>query len=463
MNKWFSSLQFRVLVGFAFALGLVVLGLILFASVSIDQETQRFQKEVTEAEAGRTREKVIQNSRESGYVGADEKEIIIPPVPTWHILIRDSKGRVIAHSQEQVGVPDWDDSSAAWVVPIYGEEGDTQVGEAGRLMIRPVSLTVTEVEPPPSRLISAFRRSVLWAGLAVGGIGVASIFLVTRRILVPVRHLTLAVGKMAQGDFLQRVPVKGQGEIGQLAQTFNDMASELERAEKHRKQLIADVAHELRTPLTNARGYVEAIKDGLMSPEGEAIEAIYRQVDRLSKLVDDLRLLSLAESGYLELNLEPDSIPELLRSTVESFEPLARAKGVDIHLDCQGYLPLVMIDRARIDQVASNLIRNAIFHTPSGGSVKLRAYYESDKVFVVVSDSGEGIPEDALPYVFERFYRSDRSRSRSSGGTGLGLAIARQLIEAHGGAIRVSSVLGKGSEFTFSMPLISPALQLAIR
>jgi two-component system sensor histidine kinase BaeS len=217
--------------------------------------------------------------------------------------------------------------------------------------------------------------------------------------------------------------------------------------------MLADVAHELRTPLTNAQGYIEAIRDGLKEPNPETIDAVHRQILQLHRLVDDLRLLSLAESGHLELRLESHPVADLLSSVVDAFEPRAQAKGINLLRHYPEDLPIITLDRARIAQVVGNLLENAILYTPGGGSVTVEAQLAGDKVVIMVADNGEGIPEEALPHVFDRLYRHDRSRNRASGGSGLGLSIAKQLVEAHGGSIAVESKVGIGSRFYFSLPV----------
>ena len=224
--------------------------------------------------------------------------------------------------------------------------------------------------------------------------------------------------------------------------------------------MVADVAHELRTPLSNIQGYLEAVKDGLLEPNEETIDTIYQQAVHLSQLVEDLRLLAQVEGGSLGLNLAPDSLPEVLRRSVEAFRARAEAAGVELSIYTPADFPLVTMDRTRIAQVAANLLENAIRHTPSGGRVEVRLGEAAiAKATVTVSDSGEGIPTQELPNRFERFHRVDPSRARSTGGAGMGLTIAKQLVEAHGGYIYAESTLGHGSRFTFEIPLAGKATE----
>ena len=220
--------------------------------------------------------------------------------------------------------------------------------------------------------------------------------------------------------------------------------------------MVADVAHELRTPLTNIRGYVEAVRDGVLEADEGTIQNIHQQTMYLSNLVEDLRLLAETEAADFQLDLEPASLVEVVSRSVEAFRPQAQAKGVHIVLapDPDRATPerQVDIDRTRIEQVMSNLLQNAITHTSAAGRIDVAIEESEEAVSVTVADTGEGIPSDDLPHVFDRLYRVDPSRTRSTGGAGLGLTIAKQLVEAHGGTIRVESTLGEGSRFIFSLP-----------
>jgi len=323
--------------------------------------------------------------------------------------------------------------------------------QVGSLVIEPNQELA--LEPPLSRLASSINRSLVWTGMAALMAGIVMVFLVSRRILAPVRSLNTAALQLGKGDLSQRVPAKDHGEMGRLAQTFNVMAENLEKAEQQRRHMVADVAHELRTPLSNIQGYLEAVKDGIVQPDAQTIDTIYQQVLHLSRLVEDLRLLALAEAGALKLDRQRESIEELARKSVDAFSPRATAKGLVLTLEVASDLPLVDMDRTRISQVLSNLLDNAIFHTPEGGQVKVRVDGLNGAVQVMVEDTGVGIPAEALAHVFDRFYRVDISRARATGGAGLGLTIAKQLVEAHGGSIRAESVVGHGSVFTFELTI----------
>ena len=366
-------------------------------------------------------------------------------------MLKNSEGKVVGDSDRRLGIPPPEGFPGS-LIPITAggnEVGSVSFSESGIGSVAP--------DPPWSRIVSAVNQSLIWTGLAAGFAGILLVSLLSRRILAPVRGLTSAARRLGQGDLSQRVSATGRDEIGQLGRTFNSMAQGLENAEQRRKSLMADVSHELRTPLSNVQGYLEAIRDGVAQPDSRTIDIIHQQVLHLTRIVEDVRLLALAEAGALPLRIEPDSLEEVLRGSVEAFGPRAEAGDVSISLNISSDPPLVFMDRTRIAQVVGNLLQNAVFHTPQGGQVTLSAeVLDSDRARVTVADTGKGIPEEDLPLVFERFYRVDPSRARTTGGGGLGLTIAKQLVEAHGGIIHVESTPGEGSRFVFDLPLAGP-------
>jgi signal transduction histidine kinase len=302
-------------------------------------------------------------------------------------------------------------------------------------------------------LARSIDRFLIWGGLLALAIALVLTFVVSNRILAPVQALSTATRRLGQGDLSQRVSIKARGEMGELAQAFNSMAAELERAEKLRRNLVADTAHELRTPLSNLRGYLEAIRDGVVQPDPAAIDSLYEEVALLSRLVEDLQELALADAGELKLVRQPEDVAELVKKSVATVGSKASAKGLRVATDLPDNLPPVNIDFQRISQVLRNLLENAVTHTGKGGSISVAARPADGMLEITVADTGEGIPAEDLPNMFERFYRVDKSRARATGGTGLGLTIAKRLVEAHGGQIAVQSEVGKGSRFAFTIPV----------
>jgi signal transduction histidine kinase len=293
---------------------------------------------------------------------------------------------------------------------------------------------------------------LLSAGLA--GFGATLLILgLSRRILAPIEALTAAAQRLEAGDLSQRVEITSHDEIGDLAHAFNAMADGLARLEELRRNLVGDVAHELRTPLSNIRGYLEAIQDGVVEPGPDIVDSLYEEAMLLHRLVDDLQELALAEAGQLRLERRPVALADVVDRAVGAVHPRAEAGGITLRVDVADDLPLVDVDPQRIGQVLRNLLDNALAHTPASGEIVVAASLAEHWIEVRVRDTGVGIAPEDLPYVFERFYRADRSRARATGGTGLGLAIARHWVEAHGGEIRVESAVGQGTCFTLTLPV----------
>ena len=300
---------------------------------------------------------------------------------------------------------------------------------------------------------------ILYSTLGAAALALVLGYYVAQRTLRPVRLLTGAAERVRHGDLGARVEVPGDDEMAGLARSFNEMSLALQDAEKHRREIVADVSHELRTPLAVLKSNFEGIKDGVVEGTPQLMESLAGEVDRLTRLVSDLHVLSLADAGRLDLRLEPVRCSDLLAQTVSAHQAGASARG--IHLEMQpveGAGASVLGDPIRLSQVLSNLVDNSIRHVREGGTVTLKAVLVEDGgkrvARITVTDTGEGIPDDDLPHVFERFYRGEKSRSRRTGGSGLGLAIAHDIVTAHGGTITVESTIGKGTTFAVTLPVV---------
>jgi two-component system sensor histidine kinase BaeS len=285
----------------------------------------------------------------------------------------------------------------------------------------------------------------------VGVVAVVGTVVAARRLLRPIGALTGAAHRMGEGDLGERVSVGGSDEIAVLAEAFNTMADSLEEQDRLRRIMTGDIAHELRTPLSNIRGYLEALREGVLEPTPEIIASLHDEAVLLQGLVDDLQDLALAEAGELRVVPEETDLVDLLERSLAPYRPRAEAAGIsiDIEVDSPAH---VAVDRGRMRQVVGNLLDNALRHTPSGGRVTVGLRREGGATLISVADTGPGIPQEHLPNVFERFYRADPSRHRATGGSGLGLAIARELVRAHGGEISVESRPGAGTIFTIRLP-----------
>lgn len=274
-----------------------------------------------------------------------------------------------------------------------------------------------------------------------------------RRVVNPLADVIAAADALAEGRFEVRVPEQGDKDLRRLTKRFNRMAEELERAENQRQNLTADVAHELRTPLQILQGNLEGALDGVYEPDAVFIQNLLEETRLLERLVGDLQTLSLAESGELDLDFSEFKVQDLLSDIRTSFLNPAEERGIDLRVKLSSEILFIQGDWQRLDQVLSNLVSNAMRFTPEGGEIILEAAAREDSVYLEVSDSGKGMSPDDLPYVFERFWKADKSRGRGSGGSGLGLAIARQLVEAHGGEITVESEVGVGTTFQIRLPV----------
>lgn len=291
--------------------------------------------------------------------------------------------------------------------------------------------------------------------LVTGTIGTLSGVLVSRILSAPLTRLAAAAHQIGEGDLSTRISLRGSREIKDLASSFNHMAAELEEAETLRNNLMADVSHELRTPLTALEGNLRAALDHVYDLKEEELAHLYGQTRHLIQLVNDLRELALAEAHKLPLDMELTNIGSLAGETVATFIPLAEAENVSLKFNQDENLPLILVDALRIRQVLHNLIDNALCHTPENGRITVAVEQTHDDepcVCLSVTDTGQGVDPQELESIFDRFYRTDKSRSRETGGTGLGLAITKAIIHEHGGSIHaISQGLGKGTTFEINL------------
>lgn len=315
----------------------------------------------------------------------------------------------------------------------------------------------------PFRWIVAFLGIAAVLSLALRWVGARA----ARRITSPLSELMKAADSLAEGDLTARVPVGGNGEFRDFTLTFNRMAQALETANRHRRELLADVAHELRTPLTIIQGNLEGLRDGVYEATPEHVNLVLDETHKFSRLVDDLRLLTLAEAGQLPLDAQLLDVPQLLADVRDAFDCQASEAGIALTLDAEKTLPPLYADPQRLGQVLGNLVANALRHTPPGGKVTLGAAAvapgagAATGLLLWVADNGEGIPTEDLPRIFDRFWRGDPARSHGQGaGSGLGLAIAKSLVEANGGRIWAESQVGEGTTVSCLFPIMQDTERL---
>ena len=417
-----------------------------FVNRGIADEVQQYQAHQQQLHLTRIEHLVSQLFFEEGEWG--EVQSLVENVGTLYgqqVVLTDNQEMVVADSQgELLGEQfrlDWPER------PLTAVEDGGIIG-------------TVYISPEPSidyalaqELAGSTQMVLLWSGLLAAAIALLLAFLQSRRILAPIQALTLAARRLGRGDFSQRIDLQTRGELGEVTSAFNSMASDLEQTERLRRNLVADTAHELRTPLSNIRGHMEAIRDGVVKLDEAAISSLDEEVTLLTRLVDDLQELALADAGELKLVRQTEKIGGLIGQAAAAVRAKSRAKKIDIAVSVSDNLPSVYIDAQRISQVLLNLLENAVAHTTRGGKIEIAARRQGKWVEISVTDTGEGIPAEDLSNVFERFYRVDKSRARTTGGSGLGLTITKYLVEAHGGKIKARSESGKGSRFTFTVPV----------
>ncbi|MFN2208170.1 MAG: sensor histidine kinase [Candidatus Promineifilaceae bacterium] len=300
--------------------------------------------------------------------------------------------------------------------------------------------------------LSSMRRALIYGAFAAMLLALMLGAFLARTISRPIRELTTATQQMASGKLGIQVPVRTNDEVGELASAFNQMSSDLAQATQSRRQMTADIAHDLRTPLSVILGYTEALSDDKLAGTRETYEVMHSEAQHLSHLIDDLRLLSLADTGELPLTLRRVAPVELLERTAASHQPQAAKKHIELLVAAAPTLPEINVDPERMAQVLNNLVGNALRHTPRDGRITLSAAGKNGAVTLAVADTGQGISAEDLPYIFNRFYRGDQARQQN-GESGLGLAIARSIVQAHGGKISVDSTVGDGTTFTITLPV----------
>ncbi len=509
MLKWFFGLQGRLTLGFALILVISIAGVSLYSAYATRIETQRFAAEIEQMRAERA-EQLVRDTFEANQ-DWDEVQYAIQQVGNlygWRVVLENESGMVVADSHQFVrdaqglferlsdrfakpnrfskrpvfvnnqligyllvderpgkqerplSMKDFSPASLARLLQDGGPNAINQKQVEIRATQVPSQVTedlVAEVleyvDPPLSNLQSAFQRSLLIAGAAAGFAGLLIVTIFTREALAPIRGLTAAASKLGTGDLSQRVPESGSDDIGDLARTFNTMASDLELAGQQRKQLTADVAHELRTPLTNIQGYLEAIKDGLVHADEETIDTLHDQTTHLATLIEDLRILAVAEAGALTLQKIHGTPAITIKDAVSTFSQRAYDREIELSVSSSETDATMDFDETRLRQIITNLVENSLTNTPKGGTIHIDIQERAEDMKISITDSGIGISKENLPRIFDQFYRADGSRSSITGGAGLGLTIVKKLVEAHNGSIDVSSEVGRGTTFTISLPI----------
>jgi signal transduction histidine kinase len=304
--------------------------------------------------------------------------------------------------------------------------------------------------------VNQFKRMIFLSGSGAVLLAIGLTWVLTRRITNPLLKMKRAAQSLSNGDFQVKVPVTGNDEIAQLGEAINRLGTDLHRLQTSRKEFLSSISHELRTPLSYVKGYSQALDEGMLKTEEDRekyIKVIRQEANRLARLVEDLFDLTQMDEGHLRLSTTQVNLNEIIRKMVQTTEPRAQLKNIELSYHPDTTLPIIEGDYGRLSQVTFNLLDNAVRHTPPEGKIVIRTETDRCHAKMIVQDTGSGIPEEELPYIWERFYRVDKSRARGSGGTGLGLAIVKQIVEGHQGSIEVESKEGVGTRVTVKLPL----------
>ncbi|MFC2037617.1 ATP-binding protein [Chloroflexota bacterium] len=368
------------------------------------------------------------------------------------VTLADADGKIVYDSAGKVAGKKLTSGQRSQALPIT-QAGD---GEVIGFLLLSLPGRLDRLGQLEQRFLDRMQQLLMTGAALAVAVGVAIGALLSRRLTAPLQRLAAASRAVAAGDLGQKLKVEGSAEMVDVAQAFNEMTTALGESEQQRQDMVADVAHELRTPLTILQGNLRAILDGVYALDTAEISRLYDETRLLSRLVDDLRELALADAGQLGLHLRPTNVAQVVGLTMDNLAPGAEAQDVTLTAQVAHDLPILQADPDRVAQVLRNLLVNALRHTPPGGSVTVTASLAEGTVEIAVADTGEGIAPEDLPHVFDRFWRADPARART-GGTGLGLSVAQSLVEAQGGRIWADSMLGQGSTFRFTLPLAQPS------
>jgi two-component system, OmpR family, sensor histidine kinase BaeS len=384
----------------------------------------------------------------------DPKQPVFGPIPDRKKIVpftlADENGDVIISNDRYKAGERVPESELTLGVPIK-EEGKI-IG-----ILLPMRVPFEE-QPREVEFIESTNRTLLYGALMAAMIALLLGIFLSRTLTRPIRELTQATHAVSEGDLSQQVPIRSNDELGELAKAFNKMSTELSRSVNARKQMTADIAHELRTPLSLILGHAEAVHDGVLPPTLENFEIIREEATRLEHLVDDLRILSLADAGELTINPQTIEPQRLLQEVASIYQYQTQRKNISLELDIASPLSTIEVDPGRMTQVLTNILDNALRHTPEGGLILLSANEGNGQIELAIQDSGPGLNAEDLDRIFERFYRKDPSRQREDGGSGLGLAIAKSIVQAHGGQVSAQSETGKGLKVIITLPKTSRRL-----
>jgi len=451
--KLFNSLVFKITVSFSVVLVGTLLSLGVYLQHVAKIESENIQNEYNQLKVERIQRLLdsITSTQPMNLRDVQRKLMDYSKISGANIKLYDENNIEVFDTSKGLNVKNNNRNPIFKVIPTSLGGMIVEVNQPNLVSIQAISASDTQedqliqTDPPISNIVNQVVKSIAIIGILSIMTSIAIIWIISRRTLNPITNIVNTSKYLSKGDFTKRIDQSVSGELSEIVTAFNYMASELQKLDEQRKIMIADIAHELRTPMTNLKGYIEGWSDGIIKPDNETLKILDYQVNTLSKIIDDLSTLSLAESGMLSLNISEFELNNKISEIINNFKLRSQSQNINI---INNITPDITInyDPQRFTQIVTNILNNSILATDDGGIISFSTSTNNNNLLLKISDNGTGIPKDELPYIFDRFYRTDKSRNRQSGGSGLGLSIVKYLIESHNGTIKINSELSKGTE-----------------
>lgn len=451
--KLFNSLVFKITVSFSVVLVGTLLSLGVYLQHVAKIESDNIQNEYNQLKVERIQRLLdsITSTQPMNLRDVQRKLMDYSKISGANIKLYDENNIEVFDTSKGLNVKNNNRNPIFKVIPTSLGGMIVEVNQPNLVSIQAISASDTQedqliqTDPPISNIVNQVVKSIAIIGILSIMTSIAIIWIISRRTLNPITNIVNTSKYLSKGDFTKRIDQSVSGELSEIVTAFNYMASELQKLDEQRKIMIADIAHELRTPMTNLKGYIEGWSDGIIKPDNETLKILDYQVNTLSKIIDDLSTLSLAESGMLSLNISEFELNNKISEIINNFKLRSQSQNININ---NNITPDITInyDPQRFTQIVTNILNNSILATDDGGIISFSTSTNNNNLLLKISDNGTGIPKDELPYIFDRFYRTDKSRNRQSGGSGLGLSIVKYLIESHNGTIKINSELSKGTE-----------------
>ena len=453
ISKLFNSLVFKITVSFSVVLVGTLLSLGVYLQHVAKIESDNIQNEYNQLKVERIQRLIdsITTNQPVNLRDVQRRLMDYSKISGANIKLYDENNIEVFDTSKGLNINNNKRNPVFKVIPTSLGGMVVEVNQPNLVSIQAISASDTQedqliqTDPPISNIVNQIVKSIAIIGILSIMTSILIIWIISRRTLNPITNIVNTSKYLSKGDFTKRVDQSGSGELSEIVTAFNYMASELQKLDEQRKIMIADIAHELRTPMTNLKGYIEGWSDGIIKPDNETLQILDYQVNTLSKIIDDLSTLSLAESGMLNLNISEFDLNNKIFEIINNFKLRSKSKNINITNNIPSDIT-INYDAQRFTQIITNILNNSILATDDGGEISFSTSIRKKQLILEISDNGIGIPKKELPYIFDRFYRADKSRNRQSGGSGLGLSIVKYLIESHNGTIEINSELTKGTQ-----------------